>query len=228
MVVEIDWAPYMLGAVRGFGVVLFLPLGWDLVALVQRLAVVCALAIGLPVDHGQISAAEVCARFLSGAAVGWPFCFVTDLAASIGELIDSARGVTIAEVLDPLQSNTSSQLSVLGRYAVWVCFLAGGGGGALIELVHAAPLIVRGPLQEGGVSLLSMIASGCGAAFLKVMPVLALFLGCELSIALLTKVSSGISLSTESTILKLVVGTLIAVQVVQGSGDGLLSGIING
>jgi len=218
----IEIAPFILGAARGLGVALFLPLGWDIVAIAQRLALAFGFGLGLPVESqvpGQnytLGSGVLLSFLIAGGLLGWPLAFITDVAAGLGELLDSARGVMIAEILDPLQSTTSSHLSVLVRYAVWVCFLASGGMRVLINAIaQSHPFAFQGSSEEAGGMAFLAIVNMFNSGLLLIAPALGLFLACELAVALLTKVSSNISMSTEGAILKIVALTVFLTQLIE-------------
>lgn len=226
MVGIIEWSPILLGAFRALGLVVFLPLGWDLIGLTQRFALMTAFAFAVPVvvpiadpvDGAAFDLYSAMWFLVAGALVGLPLLLASDIAASLGELLDVGRGVMIADVLDPLQSVSASHLSVLARYSVWVFFLASGGMIVLLRAVSRAGLSgsfgVRNLTdfgREGFYAVGQLFADGLKL----VLPIMIVFLLCELVVGVVAKVSSNLSLSTEGVILKLVVCTIFMIQLLE-------------
>jgi type III secretory pathway component EscT len=209
---QLGVAPFALGAARGLGFALVLPLGWDLLGITQRVALAVGLGIGVPGAAADLSYLVIGLSMLIGALTAAPIALAADVAASVGEVLDAGRGVLIAEVLDPLQAVTASHLSVLFRFGLWTCFLVGGG----LEISVTALSKTSTSPQDMAVftpqDLLRSILTVFRSGMLLAAPVLLMFLVCEGMLAVLSRVSNGVALSTEAVALKIVVATLAAMQ----------------
>jgi type III secretory pathway component EscT len=113
----------MTGA-RSFGFVLSLPLG-EAMPVLSRLFL--AVLIGAALAGPSFAVADsdfllVGREFVIGYLLGYPFRFVTDIAEFFGELLDVARGQTIASIIDPLNGPSCSDLAAILR--AWTCAIA--------------------------------------------------------------------------------------------------------
>lgn len=107
-------------AARCFGVFICLPFG-ETMNTVPRVCLSVAWGVALRnsvAPHNDLSALSCLWEFASGVLVGAPLRLVPDVAEMVGELIDSARGQTIASVNDPLGSQVSSDLASVCRTGV--------------------------------------------------------------------------------------------------------------
>lgn len=125
---------------RCFGFLIALPLGEGLGVLPRLL-----MSVGLSLfffDGGRapssIGVGLYAIEFLLGFLLAAPVRAVVDIAEMVGELIDTARGQTIAAVNDPLNGIGASDLAVVAKTGATIVVLLCGAGEALLLNLRAS------------------------------------------------------------------------------------------
>jgi len=110
------------------------------VALAIALAVVLYPAVsGSPIPTAPIAIVTLVAKeVLVGATLGFVVALAFAALDMAGRLVDTTRGATLAEVLDPLSGERTSPLAELHVQVGLLCFLALGGQRAVVvALAHS-------------------------------------------------------------------------------------------
>lgn len=207
----------LLASARAFGFMLSLPLG-DAVSTLPRLAVSAVLGYALSasseIPQGA-STAFAGMEFAIGYILGYPFRFVTDLSDLVGELLDAARGQTLASIVDPLNGPSASDLAAVMRLAA--CALALYCG-ALVSGSHALQLSYE-MLPAGALPHVELLSARTLAVAGSVVSALAgafvtfvgAFIGVDLIAVLCSRVCSHLSFGTLSQLAKFLILVFIGV-----------------
>jgi type III secretory pathway component EscT len=207
----------LLSSARAFGFMLSLPLG-DAVSTLPRLAVSVVLGYALSASSDIPQGASTLlagVEFAIGYILGYPFRFVTDLADLMGELLDAARGQTLASIIDPLNGPASSDLAAVMRLAACALALYCGalvsGCHALhlsYDMVPAAALPNIELLSSRTLVVASSVVSALAGSFITFVGA---FIGVDLVAALCSRVCSHLSFGTLSHLAKFLILVIIAV-----------------
>jgi flagellar biosynthetic protein FliR len=209
---------------RCFGLIVGLPLG-DAVTSLPRLGL--ALGLGVAVAPAvQVSAGlsplALVFEFVVGLLLAAPLRVLAELSEACGELIDTARGQTVAAIQDPLNGPSVSDMATLLRVAVVTVALQYGGLTSSVEALSVS----YSALPAGGVSdpselaravfahgseLLAALVSGCAIW-------LTAFLVIDLGCACVARLARGIQCVQLGATLKLLVMCALLWGVVTSQG----------
>ncbi len=201
-------------ALRGLGLFVILPLGWDLMGLSARISIAAALAfliapqIPPPLDFTTL---DVALEILVGMVMGLPAALLLEGAATIGELFDALRGQSIATVYEPLQQQVLPLSGTYAKWALWALLLGSGSAlqlsVAIVESFHVLPLggLSLTELPALSSNLLRYIPSILAATFVACLPFACLCVAVELVLAFAAKQLSGVSLCTEGFLAKYII-----------------------
>jgi flagellar biosynthesis protein FliR len=135
-------------ALRCFGFILSLPFGEALQSF-PRFFLAAGLAAALysaAVVSSDVTPLSLIFNFAIGFMLGAPLRFVVDMSEMIGELIDTARGQTIASVIDPLHGQGGSNLAIISKSGAIACALSLGALevslGGLARSLQVIPLCI--------------------------------------------------------------------------------------
>ena len=147
---------------------------------------------------------------------------MAEAGAMFGEVVDTARGQTIGAILDPLQGQQGSDLATIVRLGVIVMVVWLAGIEAALGLV-CETFAIKLPASvllnaEGLLSVVRMAALLAGASLQLAAIWLLGFLIVDLGCALLAKVAVGVSFSSSSQLLKLVLTFVLLLNLLHGSG----------
>jgi flagellar biosynthesis protein FliR len=236
-----DCSPFAVAVmcVRTLGVTISLPLG-DALGVLSKLMVAVGISLAIvsfvPVPE-TITLWILLGEFVLGLLVGAPFRVLVDLAETLGELIDTARGQTIAAVNDPLNGHAVSDLATLAKIAATAVAINLGALEVCVESLResyrAVPigavidfdLLSRGLLLRGSELLSSMLVT-CALWLVA-------FLLIDVIACFAARVSQGLSFSCFGSLLKMIVTcVLLGVVVVSSERGGrgwlTLCGVLSG
>jgi len=225
----VDCSPFAIAvvSVRSFGIAAALPLG-DSMGFISKLMLAVGLSLAitplvtLPDD---LSGWVMLSEFVVGLLLGSPFRVLVDLSEAFGELIDTARGQTIAAVNDPLNGHAVSDLATLCKVASTAVAMNLGGlevcVHALRESYRAVPIgairdvgVFSHGLLVGGSQLLASMLVACAIWLVS-------FLIIDLISCFSARVSRGLAFSSTGAVLKTIVtGFLLSVLVVSSERGG--------
>lgn len=178
-------------------------------------------------DFAAIMIREALVGFLFALIVSFVFEFVR----VCGELVDISRGVTIANVLDPLTSQHASPLAGFFYYAFLALFISVGGAGMVLESLVSTYAWI--PIGEGlpgrvtamnGVEYILTIVSGLLIASVQlVTPIVVLLLLTDVALAFIGRFASRIQLFYLSAALKPLIATFLVLVISRVFLEGLLS-----
>lgn len=207
-----DTAAYlMMASARTFGFMVSMPFG-DAVSTMPRLFV--SVILGSALTDGAGSMAEgggmlVGREVAIGYILGYPFRFVTDVADLMGELLDAARGQTIASIMDPLNGPTASDLATIVRIAACALALHLGAlssGCRVLQLSYEVlPPSLCFDLLEISKRALANSGAFVGALLSAFISFVASFLAIDIIAAISARVCSHISFATVAQATKLLV-----------------------
>ena len=220
-----DFAPLIGISLRSFGCMLALPLGESL-ATIPRFFLSIGLACliwqrGVP--SGDLGVVGFIFEFMVGFLIGAPLRAIVDVSEMVGELIDTARGQTIAGVNDPLSGQGASDLAVIAKVGATVVALWFGA----LELTMSALSQSFSTVPLGALSLTEGLAAGVfrslahsvGAGLQVAAVWLSAFLLVDVGCAVSSRMTTGLSFSQVAGVVKMVVTFLILYQVLsQGFG----------
>ncbi len=211
-------------AARMFGALVGLPIG-DGLQLLPRLCI--AVLFGAVIaqdrsDNSSYSLLMLPADFLIGYILVVPARCIGEVAAMFGEIIDTARGQTLAAILDPLSGQQVSDLTTVMRLGGIALVVSLGGIEAALVLVKIsceASMSFGSLLQESVLmdTVRSSIALGGAALHLAAIWLLA-YLLIDVGCACMAKVAHGLSFSSMSSVLKLLATGFLLLQLL-ASGD---------
>jgi flagellar biosynthesis protein FliR len=200
-----------------------LPLG-DSVSWFPRLFLSGALSIALlpAVQHpADVTPYAVLSNLLVGFLLGAPLKLVVDVAEMCGELLDVARGQTVAAVNDPLNNPTSSDLATVARIGVTVLAIQWGGIDFCLETlgasIHAVDL--NGPRLTDN-SLHDVVQGWFGVVAAGLQLCLVWFVAyvlCDILMALMARASHNMQFTLPASILKMVVTYGLLIILMQSS-----------
>ena len=213
--------PLLAVAARLFGMLVGLPLGESL-QMTPRLFIAALWGAALVPEDAwfySISPTRCGSEFLIGLLLAMPLRFLIESAAMFGELLDTARGQTIASITDPLNGQQVSDLTTIVRVGVTTFAVYLGAFDNLIALARGSYAMVPygGPsldpaalvgLMRGGVAVME-------ASILLSSTWLVGYLLSDLVCALLSKVLQGLSFSTTGALLKLVLTVALMINLLR-------------
>lgn len=194
-----DIEPVIAMTARCFGTFLALPLG-DGVGVLPRLFLsvgLAALLQGGARVEGSLDGGACALEFLTGFLLAAPIRAVVDVSEMVGELIDTARGQTIAAVNDPLNGVGASDLAVVGKLGATVAVLwSGAPEGLLMSMRESFASLHLGGftltseyLTQVARVLASTVQVGLSAAAVWMGAFLLVDLGCAVATRLLQALS---------------------------------------
>lgn len=215
--------PLMAVAARMFGILVGLPLGESL-QMTPRLFIAALWGAALVPEHGwylTLPPARCGSEFLIGLVLAMPLRFLIESAAMFGELLDTARGQTIASITDPLNGQQVSDLTTIVRVGVTTFAVYLGAFDHLISLARGSYGMIPygGPvfdhealmgLTRGGVVVME-------ASILLSSTWLVGYLLCDLVCALLSKVLQGLSFSSTGALVKLALTVALMINLLRDS-----------
>lgn len=219
---------------RPLGLLMVLPLGWDLLGVSARISIATALAVFLaphvvPIPH--IDWMDFILEILLGALLGLPAAILIECSTNIGEFFDILRGQSIASVYDPLQQQVSPLSGVLAKWVVWALLL---GQGAAVEFARALLYsFVAAPL---GSTVLTSIPGLGSKALLFIPKMLALMMtaclpfacaciAVEMLMVCISKQMPSLALSTEGMLAKSAIAIVAVLVTAQPAVAQLLTGL---
>lgn len=204
-----DTLTAMVVSARLFGVLIALPISEALHSIPKLLIALCfglALAphVFLTTDISWYALPSEC---LIGFLLATPVRILAESFEMVGEWLDTARGQTIASVMDPLHGQQGSDMATIFRFASVALVTYIGGFEQIVATVQTsysfAPLHapfdtheLLPTLTRGGLSLLAAVCSLTSVWLL-------VYLLTDIFAALLAKVSHGLCFSSLSTIIKM-------------------------
>lgn len=207
--------PLVAIAARIFGLFVGLPLG-DSLQTLPRLFIAAIWGAALAPDDAwvvPISPVRCGIEFLIGLLTAMPLRFLIESGAMFGELLDTARGQTIASITDPLNGQQVSDLTTIARVGVTTLAVILGAFEHLVSVVRSSyvmlpygtglldPPALAG-IMLGGVQVMQ-------ASVLLSSTWLVGYLLCDLVCALLSKVLQGLSFSTTGALMKLILTVML-------------------
>lgn len=211
---------------RIFGILVCLPLG-DTLQSLPRLFI--ALCFGLALSQQHSSLVEhlmwyhVPTEFIIGAVLAMPIRVLAESADMLGELLDTARGQTIGSINDPLNGTHASDMASLFRLGAVALVIHLGGIEHTIGAVRASYTYLPVGLLTTGEEVLPSVFTSCIEITSNVVALssvwLVAYLISDLACALLARVSQGLSFTSTSTLLKMVVTFLLLMNLLGNSGE---------
>lgn len=211
-----------LGAIIGLscrclGVCSLLPLGGGTLGAFNR------LGLSLAVSAWAIFCLELkfahtyfLLEFLFGFFLILPAALLVELFASWGEVFDVTRGQTISSVYDPMSDHANSVFAIFLKWFAWAWLFANGLAAQMLENLILGAVDLTEFSQESfrlDEKVFSFIVTLCHSLewlFVSILPIILLCLLIELFIAILSKFLEGVSLNTESFLLKSLVSFCVA------------------
>jgi len=223
-------AAFVLLSLRAFGAIALLPFGEGANAILSRLVIAlgCAFALTPELLAAPVTPGSIIGNLFVGIVLSLPIVCVLEGAAMAGELIDVARGQTIAQVYDPLQNEVTSPLGVAGRHLAWVTLIVLAAEtvllGSLKESLTLLPL--ESPLdlfnRESGWGLLEQCATILASCVRLILPLIVLFFLIECVFGVVAKFATKTSLQVESSAAKIAAGSVLLLTIVSsGSLESL-------
>jgi flagellar biosynthesis protein FliR len=220
-----EFSPLIAASLRSFGCMLALPVG-DALTTVPRFFL--SVGVGYLVWQRGVPSEDVGAigflfEFMIGFLIGAPLRAIADVSEMVGELIDTARGQTIAAVNDPLSGQGASDLAVIAKVGATVIALWFGALEVVLHGISQSFLsIPLGTLSftagfAAGVfrCLVHSIGTGLQVAAVWLSAFFIVDVGCAAASRMIT----GLSFSQLGGIVKMLVTFLIVYQVLsQGFG----------
>jgi type III secretory pathway component EscT len=210
--------------IRPLGLLIVLPLGWDLLGVSARISISAAFAVfvapHVPVVQ-QFSIGDCLAEIVLGMLLGLPAALLIECASNAGELFDTLRGQTIATVYEPLQQQVVSLSAIMAKWVVWVLILSNGSAaefaGALLHSFKAIPPggMVVGGVQGLGWKVLLLVPKFLALAMTACLPFAFACIAIELVLAFVSKQMPSLSLTTEGFLAKQLVAIGAVLIVVQ-------------
>ncbi|NDC38450.1 MAG: type III secretion protein, partial [Proteobacteria bacterium] len=145
----------LICGLRPLGMLIVLPLGWDLLGVSARITIAASLAAFSapfvpPLVHCTF--ADCLGELVLGMLIALPAALLIECASNAGELFDTLRGQTIASVLDPLQQEVLSLSAILAKWTVWTLILTNGTALELaVGVVHSFSSVPPGAVLVGGI-----------------------------------------------------------------------------
>jgi flagellar biosynthesis protein FliR len=216
-------------ALRCFGFILSLPFG-EALQNFPRFFLAAALAAALfsaAVVPSDVTPLSLMFNFAIGFMLGAPLRFVVDMSEMIGELIDTARGQTIASVIDPLNGQGGSNLATISKSGAIACALSLGALevslGGLARSVQVIPLGIL-HIDESFAQGLARSLSFIIVEGLRVSAVwMGAFLLIDIVCAFCSRLLPGLSFIQAGGVIKMVVTFLLVVVLAQEGGRLSLS-----
>jgi flagellar biosynthesis protein FliR len=143
---------------RCFGFLVALPMG-EGIGTLPRFFMSVGLSFFLRESIPPVSVLSIGAyglEFLIGYVLAAPVRAVVEVAEMVGELVDTARGQTIAAVNDPLNGIGSSELAVVAKIGATVVLMLSGVPEILLATIRAS----YGPLPLGTIAITEEFVSG--------------------------------------------------------------------
>ncbi len=185
-----------------------LELGFQGTLFKISLAAVFALAFSYDLHIATVvSPSSLAFEFFLGMTLSLPFALVISAAKVLGDLFDTARGQSIADMLDPLHGASSSYTGILLQSFSFATLLSVG---ALDSIVRSLALSLKTlPLSlqaadftANALALINFVAASMNAAFFAFLPFALVFFAIEFTCAYLSKLLPRVSLQAESFLLK--------------------------
>jgi flagellar biosynthesis protein FliR len=224
--------PLVAVAARIFGLFVGLPLG-DSLQTIPRLFIAAIWGAALAPEDSwlePISPIRCGVEFLIGLLAAMPLRFLIESGAMFGELLDTARGQTIASITDPLNGQQVSDLTTIVRVGVTTFAVFLGAFEHLLSLLRRSYVM----LPFGTSFLDSAALAGIMRGGVQVMEASVLlsstwlvgYLLCDLVCALLSKALQGLSFSTTGAVMKLIITVMLLINLLRDtSGWGR---VVNG
>ncbi len=209
---------------RCFGLIISLPLG-EMIQSLPRLLLAVGLGwIVMPemtTQHLQLSPIVCLWEFGVGVVLGAPLRFVVDIGEMFGELVDTARGQTISSLMDPLNSQASSDLAVVCRTAVAAIALHVGALDALVRAVADSfrVLPVGAPFEgvTGAEGLLRWGVSVLSISLRVTVLWFAAFLLTDITTGLASRLMKGVQFSLVGGMVKTLLTGILLTALVTGA-----------
>jgi flagellar biosynthesis protein FliR len=213
--------PLVAIAARIFGLFVGLPLG-DSLQILPRLFIAAVWGAALVPEYSwfePISPVRLGLEFLIGILTSMPLRFLIESAAMFGEILDMARGQTIASITDPLNGQQVSDLTTIARVGVTTFAVILGAFEHIVSVVRSSyvmlpygtsllnPPALAG-IMQGGIQVMQ-------ASLLLSSTWLVGYLLCDLVCALLSKVLQGLSFSTMGALMKLILTVMLLINLLR-------------
>lgn len=206
----------VLASARTFGFMVSMPFG-DAVSTLPRLllsVILGAATTAQVADSSEASLLFVVGELAVGYVLGYPFRFVIDLADLLGELLDAARGQTVASIVDPLNGPSASDLAAILRLAGCALALHSGaltsGCHALQVSYSVIPISTFASLDLLSARVLSSSFALVGSLASTFVIFVGSFIVIDGVAALCAKVCNGLSFSTVAHLGKLIACAVLA------------------
>lgn len=221
---------------RALGVVFFLPLGKGLSDMFVRVGFALTIAFSFQhIVHSDVSTSMYAYmyEFLVGVFLSLPFVFVIEVGAIVGDVIDTGRGMSIAQFYDASFEGQQGVLPRLFRHVFWIALLCAGGLRLLCETLansyHFLPAIAVTSGYKGIGDLLVMVpvvlsfmTQALTHALVLSLPFALLFLCLDLLLGFIGKILPQIHLLQESFLVKTLVSFMALYLLIEyGFGSSL-------
>lgn len=226
---------------RSLGVLVVLPIGEGVLAVVQRTALAFGLALTFGWDYLFESHASLPAyanleinwyalmfEFVIGVFIVLPLAVLLSVAENFGELLDTVRGQNISSFFDMVSGQQESISGGVCKYGLWAVITSLGGLYSVVVGIHDS--LARIPL--GGVALIDLkglsnsILQVCGGMlsglFVAILPFALVFLAIDFAIGLVTKLKPGFQANQEAFVFKTIVCFVMLIAVLDVAPFDLL------
>ncbi len=208
-------------AARMFGILVGIPVG-EALQIVPRLFIAVLWGAAL-IPEGNwmvpVSLLRCVSEFLIGLVVAMPLRFLIESGAMFGELLDAARGQTVASLLDPLNGQQTSDLSTVVRVGVTAMAVYLGAFDHLVSIVKGSyEFVPFGLSPNSGLVVMNVLRGGVEIMQASILLGSTWFVGyllCDLVSAMCSRVLQGLSFSNTAAALKLVLTVLLLINLLR-------------
>jgi flagellar biosynthetic protein FliR len=219
---------------RPLGLLIILPLGWDLMGVSARVSIAAALAAFIAphvAPVAQFSLLDCFGELMLGMLLGLPAALLIECASNAGELFDTLRGQMNATIYEPLQQQVVSLSSTLAKWTVWALILSTGSmidftAGLLksFDLVPPGAMVLTG-LHGLGWKVMLFIPKILALTMTACLPFAFACIAVELLLAFISKQMPALVLTTEGFFAKYLVAVGAVLVVVQPETSAAMSAL---